>query len=151
MNKEQLELRISEGFSQKRLANYFNVSTGTITYWLTKFKLSTINKKNNKKHSYSNNFGLTEKEYKKLINSELISKKRKEFKLYAISYLGGKCEKCGYNKCVAALEFHHLDPKEKEFALSDYRKLFKEKVLINKELDKCMLLCANCHREEHNY
>ena len=51
-----------------------------------------------------------------------------------------------YDKCMSALEFHHLDPKEKDFSISTN---IKSLDLIKKELDKCILLCANCHREEH--
>ena len=66
---------------------------------------------------------------------------------------GGKCEKCGYNKCQAALEFHHLDPSQKEFAISKVRKFSVSGILpeIKSELDKCSLLCKNCHAEEHFY
>ena len=73
---------------------------------------------------------------------------RKRVKEWALEYKGEKCEKCGYNKCSEALEFHHLDPNEKDFSLSD-RDLKLDWVLIKQELDKCILLCANCHRETH--
>lgn len=74
-------------------------------------------------------------------------KKRIKVKQHCIEYKGGKCENCGYSKCTAALEFHHTDPSKKDFALSDaYRKSI---VKINEELDKCKLLCVNCHREAH--
>lgn len=63
----------------------------------------------------------------------------------AVEYKGGKCEKCGYDKCIAALEFHHPDPTQKEFIIS--RKWSFEK--IKNELDKCVLLCSNCHKEVH--
>lgn len=63
---------------------------------------------------------------------------------------GGKCEKCGYNHNIAALDFHHLNPKEKEFAI-DLRKFSNMSLeKLQKELDKCILVCANCHRELHN-
>jgi len=65
----------------------------------------------------------------------------------AIEYKGGKCCKCGYNKYIGALEFHHTNPKEKEFDWKTIRLVSKDK--FYKELDKCILLCANCHREEH--
>lgn len=73
--------------------------------------------------------------------------KRKELKLKAIDFLGGKCVKCGYDKCSNALEFHHVDDR-KEFGISKkgYTKSWKK---IKNELKKCVLLCANCHREEH--
>ena len=71
-------------------------------------------------------------------------------KYEAILNRGGKCEKCGYDKNIASFEFHHLDPNEKEFNI-DVRKFSNTKLTdLQKELDKCVLLCANCHREEHN-
>lgn len=61
---------------------------------------------------------------------------------------GGCCEKCGYNRCYDALEFHHIDPSTKEFNLSiSGGALSYER--MKAEADKCQLLCANCHREEH--
>ena len=71
----------------------------------------------------------------------------KDNKEQYIQYLGGKCCACGYKRCHSALEFHHLDPKEKDpdFASIRYWGLEKAK----EELSKCILLCSNCHREEH--
>lgn len=74
--------------------------------------------------------------------------RRRTTKEKSVEYKGGKCEICGYDKCIAALEFHHINPEEKDstwvrmmgYTFSD---------LIKKELDKCQLLCANCHREVH--
>ncbi len=54
---------------------------------------------------------------------------------------------CGYNKCKSALEYHHLDPSKKEFQLSKARSRSIDK--IKQEIKKCVLLCANCHREVH--
>ena len=66
-----------------------------------------------------------------------------------IEYKNGKCENCGYNNYIGALEFHHINPDEKDFAISNLNiTLFNDK--IKKELDKCKLLCSNCHREEHH-
>ena len=65
----------------------------------------------------------------------------------AVDYLGGSCQICGYDKCVAALEFHHRDPTKKDFAISRFNGTKIEK--LKPELDKCALLCANCHRETH--
>lgn len=71
-------------------------------------------------------------------------------KIKAVLSLGGKCTSCGYNKNLAALEFHHIDPSTKEFAL-DLRVFSNlSDVKLNIELEKCVLLCANCHREVHN-
>ena len=71
----------------------------------------------------------------------------KKRKLKAIEYKGGKCCECGYSKYYGALEFHHLDPNEKDMDWNKMRKTSWSNIKI--ELDKCVLLCANCHREVH--
>jgi hypothetical protein len=70
------------------------------------------------------------------------------FKQQCVNYKGGKCENCGYSKYIGALDFHHKDPSQKDFNISKV-KLRKFDRSIKKELDKCSILCANCHREEH--
>jgi hypothetical protein len=76
---------------------------------------------------------------------EAVNKKRKVVKLWSIKYLGGKCAVCGYDRCPVALDFHHIRGK-KEFSVGDigYSRSWKK---LKQELDKCVLLCANCHRE----
>ena len=74
-------------------------------------------------------------------------------KLKAFNYAGGKCQECGYNKCLRAMHFHHIDPNMKEFAIFEGRGGFKktrnwEKLKL--EIDKCILLCSNCHMELHD-
>lgn len=64
-----------------------------------------------------------------------------------INLKGGGCSKCGYNKNYAALDFHHL--RDKEFPLDSRNIGNRSLPSLLKELDKCILLCANCHREEH--
>lgn len=79
---------------------------------------------------------------------EAVTKRRKKIKLLAIEYKGSKCNNCGYNKYPAVLEFHHLESEKKEFSISGKGNIVSwEKLKI--ELDKCVLLCANCHRELH--
>lgn len=62
----------------------------------------------------------------------------------SIAYKGGKCQCCGYNKYVGALEFHHINSEEKDFGISAKGCSWKR---VKEELDKC--ICANCHREIH--
>ena len=70
-------------------------------------------------------------------------------KLELVELSGGGCCKCGYNKNIAALEFHHKDPSTKEFQL-DARHLSNRSMdAIMQEFVKCQLLCSNCHSEEH--
>ena len=77
-----------------------------------------------------------------------VIKRRKLLKQKALEYKGGRCELCGYNRCGDALEFHHLDPKEKDFAVSGSG-ITRAWEKVKAELDKCTLVCANCHRERH--
>jgi len=76
------------------------------------------------------------------------SRCQRSLKQKCVDYKGGKCSICGYDKCVAALDFHHINPKEKEFAFHGLTASWKK---AEKELNKCALLCANCHRELHYY
>jgi len=75
-------------------------------------------------------------------------KRRAKSKLRAIEMLGGKCEKCGFSKHPAALQFHHHTRNNKEIAVG--RILNKSWAVIEEELKKCKLLCANCHAIEHS-
>lgn len=67
----------------------------------------------------------------------------------SIEYKGGKCEKCSYDKCNRALIFHHINPKKKKFGISA-KGITRSWEKLKKELDKCILLCANCHAELHD-
>lgn len=58
-----------------------------------------------------------------------------------------KCVNCGYDTCVSAIEFHHIDPTSKEFNIGSKRVANVD--LIKSEITKCVILCANCHREHH--
>lgn len=75
-------------------------------------------------------------------------KRFKRYKKEQVEYKGGKCVRCGYDKSLAALEFHHIDPslKDKDMA---YHMQGRKIERCYKELDKCILLCSNCHKEEH--
>lgn len=65
----------------------------------------------------------------------------------AISYLGGKCKRCGFNESYVSFCFHHRNPNEKEFNWKQLRGLSWK--LMIKELNKCDLLCLNCHTIVH--
>jgi 5-methylcytosine-specific restriction endonuclease McrA len=71
---------------------------------------------------------------------------RTNIKIKAIQYKGGKCQNCGYCKNIAALEFHHVSA-DKEKTIAHWKVTFEK---MKSELDKCKLLCSNCHREEHH-
>lgn len=75
-----------------------------------------------------------------------VVKRRKKVKAMAIEYKGGKCIGCGYNRYQGALELHHVNPSEKGFGIGD-KGYTRSWAKVKAELDKCVLLCANCHRE----
>lgn len=89
---------------------------------------------------------LSKEEWKKR-RSESVKKWKKEAKRKLVEYKGGKCQICNYNRSLRALEFHHLDPTKKDFEISNNSLSFD---VIKLEVDKCALLCANCHREYHD-
>lgn len=88
-------------------------------------------------------------EYRKKRNRLAVANKRRQLKIKSVEYKGGKCEVCGYNKCIAALTFHHKDPNEKEFGIAQSG-IPRKFEFIKNELDKCMILCSNCHAELHH-
>jgi 5-methylcytosine-specific restriction endonuclease McrA len=75
-----------------------------------------------------------------------VAKRRRKVKAMSIEYKGGQCQTCGYKKYQGALELHHRNPKDKSFGIGDkgYTRSWEK---VKAELDKCILLCANCHRE----
>jgi hypothetical protein len=81
-------------------------------------------------------------------NIQAVTKRRKRLKEMAVKSKGGKCQICGYSRLISALEFHHLDENNKNFGLST-RGLTRSWEKIRTETKKCILVCANCHREIH--
>jgi predicted HNH restriction endonuclease len=81
-------------------------------------------------------------------NIQAVKKRRIKLRLMAIEHLGGKCSRCGYNKYPEVLEFHHKDPTQKLFGIGQ-RGLTRSWKRVQAEIEKCDLLCANCHRELH--
>ena len=79
---------------------------------------------------------------------DAVTKRRRAIKLKAVEYKGGECYRCGYNICVDALEFHHRNPEEKDFNLGakGHSRAWDR---VKEELDKCDMVCSNCHKEIH--
>lgn len=79
---------------------------------------------------------------------ENVKSSRARLKERVVRALGGKCVICGYNRCQQALDVHHVDPNEKDFTIAANTN--KAYALVSEEIRKCVLLCANCHREYHS-
>lgn len=89
----------------------------------------------------------TNNKYKKY---ELQRKKGFDRKLNIFISRGGKCEICGYKKNLSAIDFHHIEKDKKLFKI-DIRQFSNRKYgVIEDEISKCLMICANCHREIHN-
>ena len=99
---------------------------------------------------YYKNMTIEERKIHNKSVAKYLNKRRLDRKLKLINLLDSKCKICGYNKNFAALHFHHLDPKTKLFNLSvrEIAAYSWETLLI--ELNKCILLCSNCHAETHH-
>ena len=86
--------------------------------------------------------------YCKVCKNQYDMQRWSERKTKAVEYKGGCCEACGYSKYQGALEFHHINPAEKDVDWGQLR--LRSWYRITAELDKCALLCSNCHKEEHH-
>jgi DNA-binding CsgD family transcriptional regulator len=78
--------------------------------------------------------------------SASVSRRRRRLKQTLVLEAGGACRLCGYSRCLSALEFHHLEPENKAFALSE-EGVTRSIARARAEARKCALLCANCHAE----
>lgn len=85
--------------------------------------------------------------YCKKCTTVVTSERQRKNKKDAVEYKGGRCCICGYDKCDASLDFHHLDPDAKEYTISHFHGRVIES--LKEELDKCILVCRNCHGEIH--
>lgn len=162
MNELVLKQFVDEGLSQRQIADKLDLSQATVKYWLEKFGFKTKHLQFGTKNgdyfckfcgeTDSNLFALRHKKpchtiCKSCDNKRTVNRSR-ENKIKALEYKGCCCSVCGYDKNPAALSFHHLDPKQKDTNF-DKMKFWKFD-RIKKELDKCILVCLNCHAEIHN-
>lgn len=83
----------------------------------------------------------------KTCSIRMVYNRRRTIKLRAIEYKGGKCEDCGGVFPGCAYDFHHRDPNEKDFTIGNHDNASWDK--LKPELDKCALICSNCHRIRH--
>jgi len=167
MEKETLEQLIKINKSQREIAQELNCSQTNIKYWLKKYNLSTIHNQYNKQ--YSNNkfcpkcetiktlsefYKRTNRDdyngYCKICSNEYCIERVKLVKIKMMEYKGNQCEDCHLtieksHPCV--FDFHHLDPTEKDHNWKHIKYQKWDKIRI--ELDKCVMLCSNCHRIRH--
>lgn len=166
---ESLKESVKIGLTIKELSEKFKTSEALMFRILKannlKTKFSTNNGKQNYEELEESTCGFCKKtksisEFTSWVNSSGNRKpqsycitcsklKRNEFKKLAVELKGGKCVICNYDKCLGALEFHHIDSKTKESEISTLTSKKASLDVLVKELEKCVLLCNRCHREVH--
>lgn len=159
-SKEELERLLAAGLSLREIAHRLDRSLGTIRHWMRRYELKSSPRRKRGspeaarevvsqcRHHGETSFVREGRGYYrcKRCRVERVGRRRRIIKSKLVAEAGGKCVICGYDRCQQVLEFHHLDPGLKEFQLSHNgatRSLAKSRA----EARKCILLCANCHRE----
>ncbi len=160
--REDLEPLIARGASIAQIADAVGRSKTTVRHWLREYGLTTTRAERGQQASDEGQprlelrclrHGVTtfrrrrDSGYKCCkCRAEAVSRRRRKVKRMLVDEAGGKCSLCGYSRCIAALEFHHLEPSEKSFSLS-HRGVARSIERARAEASKCVLLCANCHAE----
>ena len=159
VDKNKLLDLYNQDKTTKEISEYFQIGRSTVLKYLKQLGLkskSKIGSNNTRQRKYiCKHCGETDKNkfvdwcytLCKSCNNIRSSKYVVQRKLDCIKYKGGKCSICGYNKYYGALEFHHLDPSQKDFTISNDHFKLQEAV---EESKKCILLCSNCHKELHD-
>ncbi len=162
--REELEGLVESGKSITQIADSVGRSKTTVRHWLREYGLRTQRAERRRAAGEPGqqlrdlvvrecaHHGLTEFKRRSSgghrclkCRSEAVTRRRRKVKRMLVEEAGGACTVCGYDRCIAALEFHHVEPADKHFALSlrSARSIASSRA----EAEKCILLCANCHSE----
>jgi transposase len=159
--REELEALVQAGMSIAQIASTVGRSKATVRHWLKEYGLKTCVAQRERPRALPGTrterecprHGRTEFQltssggYRCLkCRSEAVTRRRREIKQLLVEEAGGACQACGYDRCAAALHFHHLEPAEKSFTLS-HRGVTRSLAKARAEAQKCALLCGNCHVE----
>ena len=168
MNKNIFIELINKNYSQRKIGEELKISQSNVRYWLKKYGINTKNKKHNVKEIFDekrcpicdeikpiNEFYINKNRknrnsYCKKCSNEYHTKRMKSIKLKMIQHKGSECLDCGLhlnNTHYSVFDFHHLNPNEKDINFKRIK--FQKWNKIIEELDKCVLLCSNCHRIRH--
>lgn len=171
LTREQLQPLIERGATQRELAHETGCSVSTVRRWLARHGLKTLNQGGRPPAAPPSmveaalasgsrtvtgrcaRHGLTEfaiLESRRLrckrCRSEAVARRRRRVKELLVTEAGGRCQICGYNRSLNALSFHHRDPGQKRFGIA-MRGITRSIDSVRAEVEKCALLCANCHAE----
>ena len=160
IDRDALTALVETGKSIRAIAEELGVSATTVRHWLAKFDLQTAGAERRsgtwrqpavvrecRHHGWTTWVRSAPGRYRcKRCRIEAVSARRRRVKEILVREAGGACRLCGYSRYPGALQFHHVDPTEKAFALSS-RGLARSLAKARVEVVKCVLLCANCHAE----
>lgn len=161
----RLRALIDSGATIRSIAVEMGVGYSTVRHWMVRSGLKTGRMQDRARFNEARRFGLdavdapchrhgstkhirrTDGVYRCMrCASASVARRRRKVKRILVAEAGGACVICGYDRCVAALQFHHLDPAQKEFVVS-LRGVTRSIAELRREAAKCALLCANCHAE----
>ncbi len=172
LTREQLAPLVESGATLQEMADALDRSIRTIRYWIAKHGLELRHKRRGKRPripreqvdvALANGRRTLRGECRvhgpavfviensrrvrcRECRKERVVEWRRRTKRKLVAEAGGCCQLCGYHRCMAALQFHHLDPSQKKFSLS-VRGITRSIEKIRAEAAKCVLLCSNCHAE----
>lgn len=165
LDRSRVEELLAGGASIAVVAQTLGTSESTVKYWLRKWSLRTV-----RSTRVAASRAAREEARASLVRdcarhgrvmfviegrgsyrcgrcrSDAVAKRRRTVKALLVEEAGGCCALCGYAQCLDALQFHHLDPSTKSFAIGS-RGLTRSLDVLRVEAAKCALLCANCHAE----
>jgi DNA-binding transcriptional ArsR family regulator len=165
VEREQLEALLAEGLSIRAMAERLDVSYTTVRHWLRRHEIVTPRARRLAETAPARAVGAETTEAHcsvhgmttfvrrgrdgfrcRLCRVGAVHRRRRELKRVLVEEAGGACMLCGYDRSLAGLHFHHLDPAEKSFALSR-QGVTRSLASARAEARKCVLLCSNCHAE----
>jgi transposase-like protein len=164
VSRERLSALIAEGHSLAAIGRLLGLSATTIRHWAKKYELETggtervrlgrqgredglaIIQMRCKTHGLTDFWLEGRGAYRCMrCRVEAVARRRRNVRDTLISEAGGRCVICAYDRCAAALHFHHLDPASKRFSIRSGRTPSLQS--LREEAEKCVLLCSNCHAE----
>lgn len=160
--EEELRTLVEQGLSVRQIAARLDRSATAIRHWLRRYGLRTRPARYARRDEPKGDAVMREcsrhgwsayrlepgrRVYRCAeCAKERVAEHRRRVKLTLIREAGGACRLCGYDRSPVALQFHHLDPSQKRFHISDGG-LTRSLEATREEARKCVLLCANCHAE----
>jgi DNA-binding transcriptional MerR regulator len=160
-DRQLLESLAGDGATLREMAAALDRSIATVRHWLERWGIERVDGRRSQlspdapsevemscpRHGVTR-FRLDHRRsYRCLLcRQEQVAERRRRIKRILVAEAGGRCHNCGYDRCIAALQFHHLDPGTKSFALSS-KGITRSLERARQEARKCVLLCANCHAE----